>query len=214
MTIEEQVAGLTENVKKLEAKLDEVSNGLISRDEQIDKLLENQKNQNSYITKLEQLTKEVKNQAPVKNQAYEKYVMNNWKNSVIQQGLDLAAQTYDKSHVDVMESEVSEYCMKHMADNNVTTDYVLSVFQLLYGRAMGNPEHQVHKLRINPNNVRRTDNPNPVTPNPPLHETLTPPTIRQEGVLPGNVPPAQPRTNIKQSYQGLEARLANIGNDQ
>lgn len=213
MTIEEQVAGLVTSLETLTNKVDNITTNMVKKDEQIDQLMENQKNQNSYITKLEQLSKQPAGTGkPVTNKAYETYVVNSWKTNVINEGLDLAAQSYDKSHVDSMAQEVNDYCLKNMQDNNVTTDYVISVFQLLYGRAMGNPDHTIHQLRKNPGVVTPVRQPAPVQPNP-LHESLTPPTLRGNTPSVGNVPPIVQSKSIKESYQGLEARLNNAKDD-
>jgi len=178
------------------------------------------KNQNSHITKIETENKRLKNspaptQPKVKNSAYEDYTRNKWRQSVIVDALTSLIPLYSAPRVEVMRTEVNEYAMKHMVEENTTQAYVVSVFELLFGRAMGNPQHAIHQVKVEPvKPVVATPIPGTPVPTPtkPLHETLPPHVMSPSDPSPagaGNIPPGTPPTykNVKDSFSALKGRI-------
>ena len=198
MTVEEQLAKAQEDIKNLTKQV---------------------KDQNSYITKLEGENKTLKNApAPTKpkvsNPAYDAYQKKKWRTDVINDAFISLRSRYGVGKAEAMRSEVNAYCEKHMQETNTTEIYVISVFEMLFGRAMGNPNHEIHKLAPQPNPVPKVEpKDEPATPQPnPLHETLTPHVMspNDQPAVPGNVPPAQPKEykSVKDSFAALKNRIA------
>lgn len=128
--------------------------------ETVNKLEENQSKQNSYITKLEGDLKEAKAKpapapqpapqptaapAPGMSANYIAHTKRRWREDVCNEAFVQLKGKFNEEQVNVLQQEVLDYCHKNMTDNNTTTEFVESVFHLLFGRAVGDKNHAIHK---------------------------------------------------------------------
>lgn len=127
--------------------------------------------QNSYITKLElrkkQLDDEIKAAgkpavqstsqpaqpaqpakptAPI-NKPYEEYQRSQWRNAVVTNTL-ASITNINPAHKAILDEEVKLYCEQNMTDQTTTEKYVRSVFEMLYGRALTDPNHKIHTAEV------------------------------------------------------------------
>lgn len=225
MNIEEQLKKLTEQNEQVTKENGELK-------EHLEKLEKNQKEQNKYITELEakaknaqqpqQETQTQKPQTPVGFSDDHPFVKNmrvQWQERVIGDAFKKIRESYPEEHVEAMRTEVEDYAKERMTDNNTTTQYVKSVFELLYGRALGNKNHKIHKVS-KPEDPKPEEDPQqkpePQTqpPRKPANaDTFTPHTMtsKDNPPSPGNTnEPSQPTyKSTKESHSALKSRLDN-----
>jgi hypothetical protein len=144
MTLEEMQQLLEEQKKTIEE--------LAKRNETLEK---NQKEQNSYITKLETQLQGFKSSSaqpgnpvsPQLSQPLTSYLQKNMKKDTIEEALALIAQQGTGADViDCIKPELMKFLEETMTIDRTKVSYVTDAFHLIYGKAMSNKDHAIHKL--------------------------------------------------------------------
>lgn len=81
------------------------------------------------------------------NKPYEEFQRKQWRKAVVNETL-ASITNVRPEHKTIMEKEVRDYCDKQMTDANTTDKFVRAVFEMLYGRALINPAHEIHKAVV------------------------------------------------------------------
>lgn len=214
MTVEEQLQQLQEQHEKAQ--------------KEIETLKKNQSEQNAYITKLEKekadalneaekLAKATQSKGSTSNSAYENYMRNKWRTEVVDNALESLKKDYPANHVELLRDDIVEYCKKNMTDQTTTEKYAKKVFAMLYGEALGDKNHAIHKLDQDPD-PKPEDKPDPTKKKEPssLSDALTPHTMTKGDTEAGqgNVPPAgkEGPKSTRDSFNALKERLASVNN--
>lgn len=196
-------------------------------------LAKNQKEQNSHITKLEaelqQLRNKSSNQAqgttiePQLSKPFTDYLQKNMKRDTIEEALSLLAQQGTGADVlDCMKPELMEFLNNTMTIDKTKTSYVVDAFHLLYGKAMANKDHVIHKLGQQQGGVQ--GNPPPVQQSQSQvagQQTLAqrmqavmPPIMTPNDVNAAQTPPQQNGEQIKSTKDAMSSfkkRIINAG---
>lgn len=143
MTEQEYQAALEEADKKLAANASELE-GLKS---QIKQLEENQKNQNSYITKLEEKTKQVPITSPNPiDMDITRYVQKNMKKDTINEAMAIIAQSVPNEVVECLKPELNKFLDNTMTIEKTKVSYVIDAFNLIRGRALSDVNHPINQI--------------------------------------------------------------------
>lgn len=204
--------------------------------EEVEGLKKNQKEQNSYITKLEQKLKDKpepskpspqpsqpqqqpqQTRPPSRNQAVDKYIWDRMVRDIVGEKMESLKDRYPKDHVEKLHTDVLSYAKKNMTEDTASDKFVQSVFEMLYGRALGNPEHAIHQrpeekpAETPEDKPKETPEQPQAKPKAPSSQDFTPPTMSNTDrtPAPGNVPDHQEPQykTVKESSEALRARLS------
>jgi len=115
--------------------------------------------QNSYITKLEGKVQGLENQmntvkaatqaAPAIPPDITEYFQKKRREDYTEQAVTQIISQVGKDVYDCLATELNDFLKLYMNEKNVSVRYIVDSFSLLYGRAMQNAEHPIHKV-INP----------------------------------------------------------------
>lgn len=115
--------------------------------------------QNSYITKLEGKVQGLENQmnsvkeatkaAPAIAPEITEYFQKKRREDYTEQAVNQIISEVGQEVYDCLSEELSNFLKLYMTEKNVSVRYIIDSFSLLYGRAMQNKEHPIHKV-INP----------------------------------------------------------------
>lgn len=117
------------------------------------RLEQNIKNQNSYITKLENqrggaATPQTGN-TPATAQldpTLQKYLEDQMRNDITSKGITQIKSEVPAEEYAAIESDFLAFLNRNMDKNNTSVDYVLDAFSLIYGRAKRNKNHAINQL--------------------------------------------------------------------
>lgn len=104
------------------------------------------KNQNSYITKLEQ-SKGEKGNGLVEDPAFVAYWQSKMREDVTAKGLQEILTTVDAQTVETLKPELLAFLEANMTLDNTNVEYVVDAFSLVYGRALRNKDHAIHAAK-------------------------------------------------------------------
>ena len=143
MTLEE----LQEQIKSQEALI-------LNLKEEKEALEKNQKEQNSYITKLEAQLQSSKSSSKIAmqealhlSQPLTAYLQKNMKRDTIEEAMQaLIQQGTGAEIVKCMKPELTKFLDETMTIDKTRPSYVVDAFHLLYGKAMADKNHPVHKI--------------------------------------------------------------------
>lgn len=181
-------------LEELQAALAQAQADLAAERAAKQQLETNQGNQNSYITKLEGQINALKqdistlqvtaNKDPKDASGIDPTLVNYLKK---QMRKDIETEGYSRIQAMVtaevwkaLEKEFNEFIKETMNEANMSPEYMVDAFRLVYGRAMTNKDHPVNKIgQVNPPQQRQ-----PFTP-PTLPPTMTPSDTSAATGLPG-----------------------------
>lgn len=138
MTLEELQAALEAEKQKSEA--------LLKEKEQLE---QNVKNQNSYITKLEQNVKKPEQQIgspTITDKRLSEYLARNMKRDAIDEAFAVINQNVAPEIVECLKPEVLAMIDKTMTIDRTQPSYVIDAFNIIYGSAMTNKNHKIHQI--------------------------------------------------------------------
>jgi hypothetical protein len=164
------------------------------------KLTENQKNQNSYITKLEAAAKQepTKVQVPVMDKQLTEYLQRNMRRDAMEEGMKVISQSVPKEIVDCLKPELDEFVQANMTIDKTKPSYIVDAFQLLYGKAMTNSAHKIHT-------IGQAGKETPPAAPPPAPQEVLADKLRQT-IPPGMTPDDK---NAGQTPPASQAKIAN-----
>ena len=138
MTLEELQAALEAEKQRSEA--------LLKEKEQLE---QNVKNQNSYITKLEQNVKKPEQQIggpTITDKRLSEYLARNMKRDAIDEAFAVINQNVAPEIVECLKPEVLAMIDKTMTIDRTQPSYVIDAFNIIYGSAMTNKNHKIHQI--------------------------------------------------------------------
>lgn len=145
MTEEEmnqKIAEAEERASKAEAEIEDLKN--------------QRSNQNSYITKLEGKVKGLENQVdtvkaaanntPALAPEITEYFQKKRREDYTEQAVTEIISQVGEDKYNCLKDELSNFLKLYMTEKNVSVRYIIDSFHLLLGRALANPDHEIHKV--------------------------------------------------------------------
>ena len=151
MTLEEQLTEAQNKLATLEA-------AKVTDDAKITELETQRSNQNSYITKLEGKIRVAENNTTAIKEAVNKTPQKDYPDEIVEYFQKVRREDYVRdakteivSRVgeevfNIFETELMDFLKKYMSNNTMSVKYIVDSFDLIYGRAMSNKDHAIHKL--------------------------------------------------------------------
>lgn len=132
MTLEERIAQLEQELAQSKAEGE--------------KLGENIRNQNSYITKLEKDRKA----APETNESLDptikSYIQKRMRDDAISQAIKDLTPQFKPGVIGAIQPDLVKFLESTMRPEATTVPVVKEAFYLCYGKALGNPSHEIHNV--------------------------------------------------------------------
>lgn len=145
MTEEEmnqKIAEAEERASKAEAEIEDLKN--------------QRSNQNSYITKLEGKVKGLENQVdtvkaaanntPALAPEITEYFQKKRREDYTEQAVTEIISQVGEDKYNCLKDELNNFLKLYMTEKNVSVRYIIDSFHLLLGRALANPDHEIHKV--------------------------------------------------------------------
>jgi len=191
--------------------------------DKIKSLEENQSKQNAYITKLEKIVNGQQTPPPAQptpvaasgiDQTTTKYIQRKMREDAIKDGLATLSKTVRKEIIDILTPELEDFLKDSMTPQLTNEKYVINSFHLVYGQAMANGAHAIHKLAP----AQQTPPPaNQQTPPPaqqgPFGQT-PPPSIsgKDNPAVPGVPNPENPNPirSTRDAFAGLRGKISGM----
>ena len=208
------------DAETLQKELEEVKAELEKEREEKSKLLQNQSNQNSYITKLEEKANALAEQLKTIKETANKpaldpnitaYFKKKYIEDFIREGKEEIIARDTKGVFKLLEPELDNFLKAYMNENNASIKFVLDSYSLLLGRAISDPEHAINKL-----NDKDAKSENEEAQQQTESFTVKadfPPTLTDEDLAAGTVKKEHtPKvSDTKTAFKILEERLFNSG---
>lgn len=206
-------------IEELQAALKQTQEELAKERAAKEQLALNQSNQNSYITKLEgqinTLKQEIANLQTTANKdprsdagidpTLINYLKKQMRKDIETEGYARAKSLVTEEVWKTLEKELVTF-VKDSDDDKVTPEYIVDAFRLLYGRAMTNPEHPIHKV------AKPTQAPAPAAITPP---TLPPSMTPNDSGAAGGTPPSMSQgvqvKNTQEAMKAFKEKILNAG---
>ena len=145
--------------EEMNAKVAEAEAKAAEAQKEIEDLKNQRSNQNSYITKLEGKVQGLENQmnsvkaatnnAPAIAPEITEYFQKKRREDYTEQAVAEIVSQVGQEVYDCLKDELTDFLKLYMNEKNVSVRYIIDSFSLLYGRAMQNADHPIHKV-VNP----------------------------------------------------------------
>lgn len=134
------MANEEEYVKQLESLKEELK----KREKQV-------ADQNSYITKLEASRSQVGTAQPQQSASavdptVQKYIERKMRIDTIEEAVLVIKKSFSAEEFDAVYPDLMAFLDRNMKRENTTVQFVIDAFDLMYGRAVKNKEHAIHKV--------------------------------------------------------------------
>lgn len=132
--------------------VEELQQQLAALQAENDQLKKNQREQNSYIGKLEaERQKPQAQSAPAQggvstDAVVRDYVRKKMRDDVMTEAMSTIGANFPKEVIELLQPELDQFLGKSMTAEKTTVPFVIDSFCLLFGRAQANPNHPIHKV--------------------------------------------------------------------
>lgn len=123
---------------------------------EIEDLKTQRSNQNSYITKLEgkvkglenslDTVKTAANNTPAIAPEITEYFQKKRREDYTEQAVTEIISQVGEDKYNCLKDELNNFLKLYMTEKNVSVRYIIDSFHLLLGRALANPDHEIHKV--------------------------------------------------------------------
>lgn len=210
-------------IEELQKQLQELTVQLTEERAKNTTLSNNQSQQNSYITKLEEKINKMEtaisnasnavNTTDLNSPAMD-YVRKFMRKNVEEEGYAKCKSMVTPEQYATLEKELKDFVKAYMNETNLSVEYMVDAFNLIYGRALNNHEHGIHA--IGKSTQPTTTPPTNVKSLSEMKELFTAPQMTTvDNSASSDLPGSQPSTaNIRNTDEAMKAfrnRLTNMG---
>jgi hypothetical protein len=208
-----------ERIQQLEQQLSEAQ-------ATIGTLETNVKNQNSYITKLEQQRQNPQTQQPAGNASLDplvqKYIEDKMRADTLAKAEAQIQSEVSMEQYEAVKDDFHKFLDSTLTKHNTTVNYMVDAFSLVMGRALRNKEHPIHQIspntKVMPGDQQAVDQPAIPTNGTTIanvQQTLAnmPPimTDKDTGASYSAPPTDKPIKNTRDAFQSLKSKFSDMG---
>ena len=142
--------------EEMNQKIAEAEERASKAEAEIEDLKTQRSNQNSYITKLEGKVKGLENQVdtvkaaanntPALAPEITEYFQKKRREDYTEQAVTEIISQVGEDKYNCLKDELNNFLKLYMTEKNVSVRYIIDSFHLLLGRALANPDHEIHKI--------------------------------------------------------------------
>ena len=142
--------------EEMNQKIAEAEERASKAEAEIEDLKTQRSNQNSYITKLEGKVKGLENQVdtvkaaanntPALAPEITEYFQKKRREDYTEQAVTEIISQVGEDKYNCLKDELNNFLKLYMTEKNVSVRYIIDSFHLLLGRALANPDHEIHKV--------------------------------------------------------------------
>jgi chromosome segregation ATPase len=216
--------------EEMNQKIAEAEERANKAEAEIEDLKTQRSNQNSYITKLEGKVKGLENQVdtvkaaanntPALAPEITEYFQKKRREDYTEQAVTEIISQVGEDKYNCLKDELNNFLKLYMTEKNVSVRYIIDSFHLLLGRALANPDHEIHKVI---GDIKKVEEDKPVVEDKPATESdqelfrnnlnnMVNRTMTNDDMDAGGAPEVKAPTvqNTQEAMKSFKSRLLNL----
>jgi chromosome segregation ATPase len=216
--------------EEMNQKIAEAEERANKAEAEIEDLKTQRSNQNSYITKLEGKVKGLENQVdtvkaaanntPALAPEITEYFQKKRREDYTEQAVTEIISQVGEDKYNCLKDELNNFLKLYMTEKNVSVRYIIDSFHLLLGRALANPDHEIHKVI---GDIKKVEEDKPVVEDKPATESdqelfrnnlnnMVNRTMTNDDMDAGGAPEVKAPTvqNTQEAMKSFKNRLLNL----